>query len=264
MILARAAAAARRTRVSLVLCAVLLGGCAVGGGARLTGEWRDPDYPRDAIRSMVIVSTDTDPSARQGWEDEIREEMRHERVRTLTSYDLFGDERPTRDDVADALADGRADAALVLRRVDPYGNGRWQGTQDELGEAPGPEPTTNLDRDRDRERDDRTVVERVTVWVPGENGVAGRPYDEYGDRDRRDRDAERARERERGEWDRDRDRRDRDRDRDSDRFRDQRAPLRRVWTGTIEVRDGRGSEDRVREQVAHVVVPGLKRARLLP
>ena len=165
-------------RFAIPIALGVVGVLAIAGcnDAQVTNVWQDRSF-RGEIHSVMVVSQDRDPASRRIWEDALCNQMSKDGVEAYSSYQLFPESSPNRDEMVSALHDHGYDAAIILDPMRGEVQRRW---------VPGYTTTEpfiyyNPWRNRDvvvyRERYHRgyPVTEsydrqQVTLWTPQGDG----------------------------------------------------------------------------------------------
>ena len=97
-----------RSRKRLISSALLAGlaaasllGC--GSSHQLVDVWKDPVYPKEPMKNVLVLALKRDPTIRRLWEDDFVAALAQENVKATPSYRLFPAALPDTDEVQNAV-----------------------------------------------------------------------------------------------------------------------------------------------------------------
>ena len=76
--------------------------------------WKDPLYPKQPIRSVLVIGIKDDPAVRRIWEDAFVSALTQEGVHAMPSYRDFPTALPDTQQVADAVQQGDFDGVVTI------------------------------------------------------------------------------------------------------------------------------------------------------
>ncbi|MGH7582656.1 MAG: hypothetical protein ACREL5_05475 [Gemmatimonadales bacterium] len=89
---------------------VAVAGCT---STSLVNLWRDPGYPRQSLRNVLVVAIRHDPTSRRNWEDGFVKSLRDHGIDATPSYRYFPGQAPDTAQLTDAIRSRGYDAVLL-------------------------------------------------------------------------------------------------------------------------------------------------------
>jgi hypothetical protein len=83
----------------------------------LVNMWKDPSYPRQPLRNVLVVTLRKDAASRRIWEDGFVSALKAHGVTATPSYQLFPNADPDTTQLTDLVAHRGFDAVLVAHRT---------------------------------------------------------------------------------------------------------------------------------------------------
>ncbi|HEY4320849.1 MAG TPA: hypothetical protein VGM77_06655 [Gemmatimonadales bacterium] len=108
------AVAARTARTLVILGAIALAGCT---STSLVNMWKDPNYPRQPLHNVLVVTLRKSASARRMWEDGFVTALRQHGISATPSYTYFPSEAPDTAELTATVRDKGFDAVFVAHEL---------------------------------------------------------------------------------------------------------------------------------------------------
>ena len=101
----------KRMAAAAVL-ALALGAC--GGSSSLVNMWKDPKFPKQPLRTALVIAIKEDPAIRRIWEDAFVSELAEEGVSAIPSYRGFPTALPDTQQVIDLVKQDDYDGVITV------------------------------------------------------------------------------------------------------------------------------------------------------
>jgi hypothetical protein len=108
--------------VAACALACLAGGCS---SSELANLWKDPEFPKEPIRNVLVVALKQDALKRRLWEDGFADALQKQGVQTTASYRLFPSALPDTQQVVDVVRERGYDGVIVVHKLDTETSTRY-------------------------------------------------------------------------------------------------------------------------------------------
>jgi|SRR5215831_4503047 len=173
-------AVVKRARMSMAGITLAAGALlAVTGctNAQLTDVYQDPSFQGPPLRSVLVISQNTDDVQRRLWEDEINFAMRDQGVIAISSYTVYPNGVPSQNELEQAVIDQHLDGALIVKPLQPTQETHYVPGWDSIHPVEYYNPWSGRSAVVYRDHwhpgyaySDRVMRDQVTVWTGGKDG----------------------------------------------------------------------------------------------